>query len=190
MNDPDFPYYDLDALKRFIEKVDKNFWEAHGSFVQEQHRLLLAGELSSDGDKLNFNLAKDLTHDELLAAARALSAVIVGGVDLKEKLGLTFRRGPKSPKKLNHTIHSGEFAAVVSFEARAITHVEAQKLIMLMCGVEKTAAGKYIKDMRATAKKLIETFGVAIAVTKAGFLKMEDVKAKLEELKIKPTNFF
>jgi hypothetical protein len=141
-------YYDLEALKRFIEKVDKNFWDSHKRFIDSK----LSGVAPEPE-----NLGEGITSDELMAASRALAAVIVGGVDLKKELGIRKKTGPKN-KRLGQTIHDPEFGIVVSHVAGEITKDEAIYFLERDFAVEETAATDFIKERSEAARNFIRSF--------------------------------
>ncbi|MEF3076410.1 hypothetical protein V2P20_15375 [Methylobacter sp. Wu1] len=142
MND----YYDLEALKRFIEKVDKNYWGSFERFIECK---------ASGIDPEPENLGEGITKEEFLAVARALSALIVVGVDLRKELGIRKKTGPKNAR-LKQTIHDPEFGIVLSLESGEITYDRAIDLLKREFHVEKTTAEKFIKDRREAVRNIIK----------------------------------
>ena len=151
MND----YYDLEALKRFTEKVDKNCCGSYDRFIECKR---------SGRDTEPENLGEGITKEEFLAVARALSAVIVAGVDLRKELGIRKKTGPKKGR-LGQTIHDPEFGIVVNLEAGEITYSEAVDILMKEFHIEKTASEKFIKDRREAARNVVKIFSVISAKT-------------------------
>jgi len=104
-------YYDLEAIKRFIDTISKNLNEASfdiASKIAKGQQIDIAGEL----DKITLN---SVEMADIRAMHRALAALLYAGVDLKKELGLKKKRVPKK-SRLDKTIHSFEFMVLCSLE--------------------------------------------------------------------------
>lgn len=160
MDKKDNSYYDLEALKRFVDGVEKNQQESHKLFIQEQYKRFLEGKLSGQIEKANeqeLSLCKEIANADILSVCRALSALIYTGADLKKEFGIR-KKSTSTSARLGKTIHDPEFAVLLSLEGNEITHTEAVKYLAVNFCVEKTAAEKFIREHREAAKKLIESF--------------------------------
>ncbi|MBS4052516.1 MAG: hypothetical protein KGZ69_15150 [Methylomonas sp.] len=139
----DFDYYDLEAIKSFITKVNANHSKGFDRFVAAK-RLGIEPQEES--------LSEGLTNDEILAVTRSLAALVFAGVDLKLKFGIRKRSTKKrSGTRLDETIHSPEFGVVMAYVSRDITHTQAVNKIMGLRHVEKRQAESFIKKRRQAA---------------------------------------
>ncbi|MCD2449727.1 hypothetical protein GO003_004900 [Methylicorpusculum oleiharenae] len=149
MADNSSNYYDIEAIKGFVDKVSANHDKAYNNMIQAKR---LGTEPPID------DLTADISKDEMLAAMRALAAVVYAGADLKKELGLRKKKAKKRAKARLHdeTIHSEEFGIVCAYVAKEIRHKQAVQEIISLRHVGERAAEEFIAKMKPVAIQVNE----------------------------------
>jgi hypothetical protein len=179
MDDLEDTYYDLEAIKRFVDTISKNENEAAKSISYK----LAAGQAIAPAER-DKNTLNGVSLEDIRAAHRALAALLYGGADLKKELGLKQKTGPKKKRKFDMTIHSLEFGILCSLEGGAIKYHEALNYLQNeYWDAGETTAEEFIRDRRDAAKRFVTTFTANCPEGWKPYQSRDKIEKILEELK-------
>ncbi|MEC4747963.1 hypothetical protein [Methylomicrobium sp. Wu6] len=147
-------YYDLEAIRRFVDAISKNLNEASSDIAHKR----ASGQQIDTADELDKITLIGVELADIRAAHRALAALLYGNANLKKELGLKRKTGKKTKLKFDMTIHSPEFMVLCSLEGGALTYGDAVGFLQDGWGAGQTTAEEFIRDRRAAAKQFNACF--------------------------------